>query len=883
MLHFNSPPCLRKLLFLSSCFIFLTNPIFAQTEVDPCELPPPTFEGTPQATLCDEYEQSSYSLEIGVGTSFTYSSQLTGTLPTNIWIKGDFYVDDNFKFENNIIKIEPGVTIHVLTPTMLKRILTIKNSKLFACDELWKGIKLNNGTGVFTSDGSIIEDAEAAIHAINTSNAKLSIKNTTFNRNVIGIQLENGPTDSHPPVIFQFADNIFNCDAPLNGTTNEVSYAGMKLVNVPAAFFPSTIVASDNRFYDLQYGIRAEGLSTTLAGRFFRFYRMKYDGIYMDQGNLSLTRSRFENCENFGVNLQFAEIVNITDHCTFTFDETLSDPGSPYLKRYGLHIGSTGFGSNILVSNSTFFANLTNPNKTVGGIYIGGDIGGLTEVAILENGFNFTAEFSWGILIDGEFPSQSKIDIEVNVFDIETSGAASYGIYCQGGNKYDMDIIGNDFYNDRTSGHWPTGIFVTGSEEGIGNQIDDNNFLPGEYIKSYLVGVSVQDFDKTTFCGNTFVDALTAFNFSGLNDETTVSANTAYGSQIVHITDGAWIEEQSHYGNIWTLFSSGDPHVVIQAECESNNDAQYSEFYVHTPQSTSTDPADPGFSPYHPYTLVPDDPIVEWWIEDPNGTPVSTCLNEIVSNDGEDTKLKRDIAQGDLGTVVNDPSVVWQAERSLFFTLKRDPVLASSNSSYSAFLSAKINSNIDKFYQVATAVDAARTASTYASTNIESNRLAIEYIVQQLEIADENLTNAVGSTAIDAAEADKTQILDSLLSLEDARIALNNNYKQSLVSALTTAEQINNSITPATDLESYEKTVNTIFIDFLQTGIITQSQTEQLEEIATLCPREGGMAVYKARALLPECVKTRITDNYTGCYPVPTPPEVVEERADKNI
>lgn len=862
----------------------MTNPIFAQTEVNPCELPPPTFEGTPQTTLCDEYEQSSYSLEIGVGTSFTYSSQLTGTLPTNIWIKGDFYVDDNFKFENNIIKIEPGVTIHVLTTTMFKRILTIKNSKLFACDELWKGIKLNNGTGVFTSDGSIIEDAEAAIHAINTSNAKLSIKNTTFNRNVIGIQLENGPTDSHPPVIFQFADNIFNCDAPLNGTTNEVSYAGMKLVNVPAAFFPSTIVASDNRFYDLQYGIRAEGLSTTLAGRFFNFYRMKYDGIYMDQGNLSLTRSRFENCENFGINLQFAEIVSLSDHCTFTFDETLSDPGSPYIKRYGLHIGSTGFGSNIFVSNSTFFANLTNPNKTVGGIYIGGDIGGLTEVKILESGFNITAEFSWGILIDGEFPSQSQIDIAANVFDIETSGSTSYGIICQNGNKYDMDIIVNEFYNDRgLFDYWPIGIHITGSEEGIGNQIDDNNFLPGEYLNSYSVGVDVQNFDKTTFCGNTFADAARSFNFLGLNDGASVSSNTAYGAQIVRIGSASWIDNQSHQGNKWTLFSSSDAQVVIQAECVSENYAQYSEFHVHTPQSTSTDLADPGFSPYHPFTIVPDDPIVEWWIEDPNGTPVTTCLNEIISNDGEDTKLKRDIAEGDLAAVVDDPSIVWQAEKSLYFTLKRDSALAASNSSYTSFLSAKANSNIDKFYQVASAVDAARTASTSASTNIESNRLAIENIVQQLEIADEALTEAVGSTAIDAAEATKIQLLDSLMSLEDARIALNNSYKQNLVSALTAAEQINNDITSATDLESYEKTVNTIFIDFLQTGIITQSQSEQLEEIAVLCPREGGMAVYKARGLLPECVKTRITDNYSECYPAPTPPDVVEERSDKNL
>ena len=261
----------------------------------------------------------------------------------------------------------------------------------------------------------------------------------------------------------------------------------------------------------------------------------------------------------------------------------------------------------------------------------------------------------------------------------------------------------------------------------------------------------------------------------------------------------------------------------------------------------------------------------------------TTCLNEIISNDGEDTKLKRDIAEGDLAAVVDDPSIVWQAEKSLYFTLKRDSALAASNSSYTSFLSAKANSNIDKFYQVASAVDAARTASTSASTNIESNRLAIENIVQQLEIADEALTEAVGSTAIDAAEATKIQLLDSLMSLEDARIALNNSYKQNLVSALTAAEQINNDITSATDLESYEKTVNTIFIDFLQTGIITQSQSEQLEEIAVLCPREGGMAVYKARGLLPECVKTRITDNYSECYPAPTPPDVVEERSDKNL
>ncbi|MFZ4632785.1 MAG: hypothetical protein ACOYNO_01125 [Saprospiraceae bacterium] len=118
-------------------------------------------------------------------------------------------------------------------PTTL---LHIDNSKLFACNGLWKGIRLEQFARISTSNFSEIEDAELAIYA--GAFSQLNIYQTTFNRNRVGIELINSnPLSifSNGPFVFNFHSNRFTCDAPLNGTTNEITYAGGRCCMNPMA------------------------------------------------------------------------------------------------------------------------------------------------------------------------------------------------------------------------------------------------------------------------------------------------------------------------------------------------------------------------------------------------------------------------------------------------------------------------------------------------------------------------------------------------------------------------------------------------------------------------------------------------------------------------
>ena len=121
------------------------------------------------------------------GVSFVYNSSTntnTATL-SNLTIRfvGDFDVNSltDVVFENCILNFAPGTGINIEAD----HFLTLDNSKLFACQSLWDGIWLNYNAKINTMNSTHIEDAKIAIHSPNTAN--LSITDTRFNRNEIGI------------------------------------------------------------------------------------------------------------------------------------------------------------------------------------------------------------------------------------------------------------------------------------------------------------------------------------------------------------------------------------------------------------------------------------------------------------------------------------------------------------------------------------------------------------------------------------------------------------------------------------------------------------------------------------------------------------------------
>jgi hypothetical protein len=379
------------------------------------------------------------------------------------------------------------------------------------------------------------------------------------------------------------------------------------------------------------------------------------------------------------------------------------------------------------------------------------------------------------------------------------------------------------------------------------------------------------------------VNANRSFCFGGQNLGTDFTDNIAYGAQLLSIFDQSWIEDQNQKGNQWTAEYQGVvfPYVTTpQAECMNVNDAEYSEFIVHTAQSTALTGA--GFNPFHPRDLFPDNTI-EWWFQH-SGTPASGCIYEIVGPGPNDSKLKRGVSDGSFATQFStNPSMIWQAQRSLFFALKRTPALQNEYTAYSTFMSAKTGSNIDKFYQVFTGIDAAKNGSATLVTDAQNNRTAIDNLLLLIEADDLAWQNATTQTGKDIAENSKKGHLSSLMQLFSNATGYLTSYNQGLQTALTDVEQLNNSVTPVGDWESYEKTTNAISIDYLQNGGVTESQKQQLETIAAVCPKYGGMAVYRARGILPDCSQSFDRDNSASCYPAPTPLGQVEPRSDENV
>ncbi len=159
------------------------------------------FSATPLACNCVQNCSSSLSYTI----SFSPASNTVYCIPDHLYISG------NVIFSNSDLKIAPGVSITVLPNSTL----TLSGCHLYACDQMWKGITVQQGGKLIINSGtrtSFIEDAYVAVDLLATTSYTnsniLNIDNATFNRNQIGIRINDYKTDqtSYPFII---KNNLF--------------------------------------------------------------------------------------------------------------------------------------------------------------------------------------------------------------------------------------------------------------------------------------------------------------------------------------------------------------------------------------------------------------------------------------------------------------------------------------------------------------------------------------------------------------------------------------------------------------------------------------------------------------------------------------------------
>lgn len=156
----------------------------------------------------------------GCGSQNTLSSLVANQiLPANelmggaIYVFGDLEIDIPYKFDGCNILISNGGEISVksggaLTLVGNAMVSAFNDSGDADCQGLWNGIKILAG-GSLTTNGAFIRHAYHAIRPVNPGNntplPKLSIRNTNFQQNFIGIYAAEGPF-----AVSLFTNNTFS-------------------------------------------------------------------------------------------------------------------------------------------------------------------------------------------------------------------------------------------------------------------------------------------------------------------------------------------------------------------------------------------------------------------------------------------------------------------------------------------------------------------------------------------------------------------------------------------------------------------------------------------------------------------------------------------------
>jgi hypothetical protein len=130
-------------------------------------------------------------------------------------------------------------------------------------------------------------------------------------------------------------------------------------------------------------------------------------------------------------------------------------------------------------------------------------------------------------------------------------------------------------------------------------------------------------------------------------------------------------------------------------------------------------------------------------------------------------------------------------------------------------------------------------------------------------------------------KAQKEALLSELLTIDSLSAIVFSSYHSNVLTNLQAVIHQNQQITTTQVYENNEKVVNNILLNSFvnQEGSLTDGQIDTLLNIALQCPQEGGMAVYKARGMLPECVRSAYEETFQSCFPV----DSIEERSNAGI
>lgn len=844
-------------------------------------------------TSCETFGGLNFMDAIGSESGLNpiqFASQLIGSGSNifnnqNFYVKGKFTIDATILFYRCKFKMEPGSEI------IVKSHLRSRTTHYFACNGMWKGIKVEDAGKISFDVNGSIEDAEKALDV--TEKCKwLFVEKTTFNRNRIGVFLSSSTGVNATIKFSSFNRNIFNCTSVLNSGRWAVSGVYASNVNVPnlgEANIPIWPPTPLNTFTNVFKGTIGNGIyanKSLLNIKYCRFEEINEIkslahavGIYAINSNITLKGlgtpymdlqgvgsatdsapaddATFYNCRDGAI---------ITESSHLKVEEAFMYFNSELSKNIKSVIQCTNnangeefeiINNHISIKNSILDINIINISR------------GNANLNIFRN--QISSNFEDGLqlkrvsirIVKGHSISSSAF-IEENLIVSHSVNNSTLinteGIKLEGGDRYFVN-------KNRLPSH--------GNKMNIGiNAIDIQ--LPSEikhnYIQFVAIGIrlfsSLQQFISTPspdgaapgaikVCDNELeaCDKGTLF----IGGHTVVLANNHYyeNKKALVLEKGSvfnarigiqWKDEK--FRKNYFERDLGVANTNNSAEMPNSGDAKLSQFGIDTRANLQ------GGLLGAEYSKVAFENI------DPTNFRTTWFSDQLVNNDvGCEIILTAIAAWEDLddailtGTYSNQSLALRQeVDAYLFDKLSKYPELILGHPEREAFFNEKQQTNIPIFNQLRKSID---NVFEYSA----AHQAQLNDLQTQLNTQKTNWINLVktynaefGENEWSEAAHNAVQTLsDNIATIQVAMASLTAQINEAATNRINTLIALNATVAPQSPHEIFAKNANHLWLRMLLTkNHLSNDELAEVRTIAATCYKDAGRAKYIAINILPE-------------------------------
>jgi hypothetical protein len=388
-------------------------------------------------------------------------------------------------------------------------------------------------------------------------------------------------------------------------------------------------------------------------------------------------------------------------------------------------------------------------------------------------------------------------------------------------------------------------------------------------------GIAVAGAASSIVSCNAIDDTQTGFNFNGISDNTIFRGNDMNQHTIgLQMQQNGVIGTQDQRGNRW--FGPFGQFGAEHFECSIL-------LTIASPIFVDSDESSGKFN----FDYLPSVSASGTWFDDVDvsnpqtdiyyctTTQTSECLVAVEFPDFPDLNLTDEldnaIANGTFITTDFKDEQKWVAKRHLYARIQERGITVPIGTPIDTFINTATDSSYAQFYNLEAAI---RNELELGRTDIEALLLTSSLIASDLEnmLQIDSAMQLVDTKTADSLIVARAGYVSHLSGLVLSTDTISTTYQTDLETALTTLASTNNLISANLLPEVSEKSWNSLYLESLKdSATITPTMLNTMNGIATLCPLEGGDAVYAARSLYELYTPGATYNDSTLCIPTPLP------------